>query len=119
MRHHNLACDLAILNSLLEKNWILNPADRYAKPIRKELDSLKNNLHITPQFYNKFYPRGCFAPEIYGLPKINKTGVYLRPILSTFLSPAAELAKWLSVALRPLLGTQESYLKNFTDLTNK
>ena len=31
----------------------------------------------------------------------------------------AKLGKWLSVVLCPLLGTQKSYLKNSTDLTNK
>ena len=31
----------------------------------------------------------------------------------------AKLGKWLSVALCPLLGTQKSYIKNSTDLTNK
>jgi len=57
-----------------------DPTDKYVKSIRKELESLKNNLHITPQFYNKFCPRDCSAPKIYGLPKIPKTGVTLRPI---------------------------------------
>ena len=76
-------------------------------------------VHINPQFYNKFYPRGCSAPKIYGLPKIHRTGVTLRPIVSTFSSPVAKLGKWLSVALHPLLGTQKSYIQNSTDLTNK
>ena len=51
------------------------------------LKALKNNLHITPQFYNKFCPRGCSAPKIHGLFKIHKNGFKLRPIVSTFQSP--------------------------------
>ena len=101
------------------KKLDFNPTDKYVKFIRKELESLKNNLHITPQIYNKFYPRGCSAPKIYGLPEIHKMGVPLRPIESTFSSSVAKLGKWLLVALRQLLGTQKSYLKNSTDLTNK
>ena len=31
----------------------------------------------------------------------------------------AKLGKWLSVALRPLLGIQKSYIQNSTDLANK
>ena len=92
------------------KKLDFDPTDKYVKPLRKELESLKNNLHITPQFYNKFYPRDCSAPKIYSLPKIHKTGVPLRPIVSTFQSPVTKLGKWLSVALRTLLGTQKSYL---------
>ena len=96
-----------ISDTTIYKKLDFNPTDKYVKSIRKELESLKNNLHITPQFYNKFYPRGCSAPKIYGLSKIHKTGVPLRPIVSTFSSPVARLGKWLSVALRPLLGTQK------------
>ena len=50
----------------------------------------------------QFYPRGCSAPKICGLPKIHKTGGSLRHIVVTFLSPVFKLGKWLSVALRPL-----------------
>ena len=31
----------------------------------------------------------------------------------------AKLGKWLSMALRPLLGIQKSYIQNSTDLTNR
>ena len=108
-----------ISDTTFYKKLDFDPTDKYVKSIRKEFESLKNNLHITPQFYNKFYPRGCSAPKIYGLPKIHKTGVPLRPIVSIFSSSMAKLGKWLSVALRPLLGTQKSYIQNSTDLTNK
>ena len=108
-----------ISETITYKKLDFDPTDKYVKSTRKELESMKNNFHITPQFYNKYYPRGCSAPKIYGLPKIHKTGSPLRPIVSTFLSPVSKLGKWLSVALRPLLGTQKSYLKNSTDLTNK
>ena len=90
--------NIIISDNTFYKKLDFNPTDKYAKLIKKELESLKNNLHITPQFYNKFYPRGCSAPKIYGLPEIYKTGVPLRPIVSTFLSPVAKLGKWLSVA---------------------
>ena len=40
------------------KKLDFDSTDKYAKSIRKELQSLKINLHVTPQLYNKFYPRG-------------------------------------------------------------
>ena len=33
-----------------KKKLDIDPTDKYVKSIRKELESLKNNLHITPQF---------------------------------------------------------------------
>ena len=99
---------------LLTKNWI-SILRIVCKVDKKGIGVTKNNLHITPQFYRKFYPRGCSKPKIYGLPKIHKTGVPLRPIVSPLSSPMAKLGKWLLAALCPILGTQSSYkLKNFT-----
>ena len=99
-----------ISDTTFYKKLDFDPTNKYVKAIRQKLESLKNNLHITQQFYNKFYPRGCSATKIYGLPKIHKTGVPLRPIVSTFSTPVTKSGKWLSVALCPLLETQKSYI---------
>ena len=41
-------------------------------------------------------------PRIYGLPKLHKEGVPLRPILLMINSPLNELAKWLTEVLAPV-----------------
>ena len=107
-----------ISDEIIYKKLCFDPTEKYTKETRHELEVLKNNLQITPQFYNKFFPRGCSAPKIYGLPKIHKNNA-LRPIVSTIHSPVSKLGKWLSIAFRPLLGTQSSYLGNSVDVVKK
>ena len=65
-----------ISDTITYKKLDIDPTDQYIKLIRKDLESLKNSLHITPQFYNQFYPRGCSAPKIYRLPKIHLTYMF-------------------------------------------
>ena len=48
-------------------------------------------------------PVGSIRPCRYGLPKIHKDGVLLRPILSMVGSAQQKVASWLSSVLRPVL----------------
>ena len=50
---------------------------------------------------NKFI--GSQRPRMYGLPKIHKSGIPLRPILSMCHSAQHSLAKWLVEVLNPVL----------------
>ena len=96
-----------------------DPTDLYAKRLRKDLEDLKTNGSITPQMYHKFFPRGSVSPRIYGLPKIHKTGIPLRPIVSTTNSPTVKIEKWAAMTLKPLLYLQNSYIKNSKFLKDK
>ena len=46
---------------------------------------------------------GAVRPRMYGLPKIHKTGVPLRPILSMTGSPQYNVSQWLCQVLDPVL----------------
>ena len=49
---------------------------------------------------------------VYGLQKLHKQGVPLRPIVAITKSPASNIRKWLCTALKPLLHSQKSiYIK--------
>ena len=52
------------------------------------------------------------VPRIYGLPKIHKPGVPLRPIVDTIGSPTYRLAKFLVEKLKPLVGNTSSFIKD-------
>ena len=59
------------------------------------------------------------APQLYGLPKIHKNTVPLRPIVSTISSPCYLLAKELARILSPLAGKTDTFVKNSTDFVQR
>ena len=58
---------------------------------------------LATEIYDRIRPTGSQRPQMYGLPKIHKPNVPLRPILSMIGSAQHELAKWLSEVLDPVL----------------
>ena len=64
-----------------------------------------------------FLSRLPSLPYIYGLPKVHKENVPLRPIISNCGSPAYDLSKWAAKQLSPLLGAfSDSHLRHNQDL---
>ena len=57
---------------------------------------------IDKDLYNKLRPTGSTIPRLYGLPKVHKDGVPLRPILYVNNSPYHAIAKWLNGILDPI-----------------
>jgi hypothetical protein len=76
-----------------------DPTELYVKKLRKDLEDLKTNGNIEPQMYYEFFPRGSVSPRIYGLPKIHKKGIPLRPIVSTTNSLMIKIEKWVAMTL--------------------
>ncbi|XP_030762746.1 uncharacterized protein LOC115887456 [Sitophilus oryzae] len=58
-------------------------------------------------------------PRLYGLPKIHKASVPLRPIVSAPGSPTYNLAKYLTTILQPKVGNTNSYVKDSTHFVQK
>ena len=54
------------------------------------------------------YPTGAGIPKFYGLPKVHKAGVPLRPIVSSRRSVTYNTSKELARILKPLAGDQLS-----------
>ena len=59
--------------------------------------------HISRDIYERVRPVGATCPRMYGLPKLHKEGVPLRPILSMVRAPQHELAKWLAEIFHPVV----------------
>ena len=57
-------------------------------------------------------PKNVIMPHIYGLSKIRKLGIPLRPIVNTIGSPMYDLAKHLAKTLQPLVGKSLSFSKD-------
>ena len=87
-----------------EKLGDVETQDKTAKlerKLQKRLLELVNSKVLTNEVYDRIRPTGSQRPQMYGLPKIHKPNVPLRPILSMIGSAQHELAKWLSEVLDP------------------
>ena len=54
--------------------------------------------------YKRLYPTRACSPKFYGLPKVHKEGMPLRPIVSSIGAMTYEKSKELSRILKPLVG---------------
>ncbi len=75
-----------------------NPTSRFSSQAIKQLQELRNSGEINEAQYRRLYPTGCVVPRFYGLPKLHKPDVPLRPIVASRGSVTYEIAK-----LRPHL----------------
>ena len=74
---------------------------------------LKKKGSIPVDLYNRLRSSGGLTPLLYGLPKVHKPGVPLRPIVSFFSSPSYQLSKHLPKILAPLIGNSDSHVLSF------
>ena len=62
--------------------------------------------------YRRLYPTGTGSPKFYGLPKIHKEGMPVRPIVSSIGAVTYETSKELSRILKPLVGKSPYQVQN-------
>ena len=81
---------------------LYNVSRRVERKVRKFLlDHLKKPGHITDEHYKRFYPNGTHIGVLYGLPKVHKDGVPMRPICSVIGTSTYQLGKYVSSIIRP------------------
>ena len=73
---------------------------------------LKKSGSITSSLYDKLRSSARHLPLLYGLPKVHKSEVPLRPIVSFLHSPTYPLSKHLATILSPLVGNSPSHVQN-------
>ena len=96
-----------------------DPTTGYKQRIVQALKPLKEQKVIDSQLYHKLYPTSETPPTFYGLPKIHKEGVPLRPITSSIGSVTYPLAKYLTGIIGPLVGKTPHHIKNVKDFVTK
>ena len=69
--------------------------------------------------YRQLYPTEAIVPKFYGLPKIHKASVPLRPIVASRGSITYQISRLLADILAPLVGRTKHHLKNSLDLVEK
>ena len=114
-----------LLKDSAYKKVTRNPTSRVEAKVSTALKECEQNGHITGkkrlslahQFSSP--PPPPPPPQIYGLPKIHKEGIPLRPIVAAIGSPTHQLARELARILSPLAGKSTSHVRNSTDFVNQ
>ena len=99
------------MNSILQTDKFVKLGDANTKDrtLQEERALQAFLLHATKrgdisrEIYNRIRPVGTTRPRLYGVPKLHKDGVPLRPILSMINSPYHETAIWLAEVLHPVV----------------
>ena len=80
---------------------ILKTVRQVEDKINRFLSKLKSLCMIPEELYKRLFVSGSNPGILYGLPKIHKPRVPLRPIFSACGTPAYSLAKFLMPVLAP------------------
>ncbi len=96
-----------------------DPTSGYKKQVVAVLQKLQDSGAIDRKQYLKLYPTGEAPPAFYGLPKIHKIAIPLRPIISSIGSVTYNIARFLADLIGPLAGKTRHNIKNSADFVQK
>ena len=94
----------AVLNS--------DPTSKTSKKVKKMLLDLQKAGKISDSTYKMLDSSDGLCPCFYGLPKIHKPGIPLRPIVSFVNSPTYAISGYLARILTPVVGNTDYTVKN-------
>ena len=80
--------------------------------ITRKLSVLRDNKLIDQQQYLKLKPTGSQPPRFYGIPKIHKDRIPVRPIVSYKGTPCYEVSKYIEEILKPYGKHKEQHTNN-------
>ena len=92
-----------------------DPTTRYKNKLISILKSIEAEGGINEVTYRRLYPTGASSPKFYGLCKVHKQGMPLRPIVSSIGAVMQQAAKELSKILKPLVGKSPHHVHNNED----
>ncbi len=96
-----------------------DPTSKYSSQVVRKLQELKfQSAEIDEAQYRRLYPTGCVVPRFYGLPKIHKTNLPLRPIVVSRGCVTYQIAKLVADILSPLVTWNPYCLKNSAELVD-
>ena len=95
-----------------------DPTASHERRLIRLLLDMKRKDYLPLKIYWSIHPSGCNIPLFYGLPKVHKTNVPLRPIVAALDSVTYELEKHLSLILGPFSGKSSHHIVNSEDFVN-
>lgn len=88
------------------KSIRIDPTSRLQKINNNIITDLYKNNQIDAQHKNLLYCTSATAPRLYGLPKVHKLGIPLRPIVSSINVPCYQLSKFIGSILQNLVSPE-------------
>ena len=104
-----------LLNKPAYKKIPEDPTSRQKNKLISILKNIKAEGGLSEEAYRRMYPSGAGSPKFYGLPKIHKPGIPLRPIVSSTGTVTYSTAKELAKILKPLVGMSTHHVNNTKD----
>ena len=95
-------------------NTALKLIHKLESKIRTFLGKLKKDKIITENTYNNLSPTGSRPGILYGLPKVHKIDVPLRPILSSIKTPSYNMSKYLVPLISPMAKNEFTVQDSFS-----
>ena len=96
-----------------------DPTNKQKNKLILLLKKIKNEGGINEEKYKNMYPTGAGISKFYGLPKVHKAGVPLRPIVSSRGSVTYNTSKELARVLKPLAGRSTFSVQNTMDFVEQ
>ena len=90
----------------------VDPTSKLKNKLINILRKIKAETGMQENTYRKMYPTGASPPKFYGLPKIHKKNIPLRPIVSSIGSVSYGVAKELARIIKPLIGSSQYHVHN-------
>ena len=89
-----------------------DPTASTERKVTKHLLELRKNDSLSINLYRRLHPSASTCPKFYGLPKIHKPNVPLRPIVASRGSATYNLAQHLTEIPKPLVGNTQHHVLN-------
>lgn len=93
-----------------------NPVQTISRKTSELLNNYKDELGQTKW---KLLVSNPVCPRLYGLPKLHKDGIPMRPVVSNICAPTEKLAKWLVEEFKKLKAPFSFSVENSIDFTSK
>ena len=93
--------------------------NKFKKEFVSNLKILKERKVINHALHMKFYPTVDQPPRFYGLPKIHKGNMPIRPIVCSIGTISYQGARYLVTVLSPLAGKTEHHVRNAKDFAKE
>ena len=94
-----------------------NPLPNLQIKIKNVMKRWNDNNFFSKKYHNnELTQTNTNIPKIYGLPKIHKTGIPLRPIVSSIGSPTHKLSKIIDNIIKTSITLPKSFVKDSMDL---